>query len=539
MKIPFTFLFLMAFLAGFSQVNNAGGTITVENGATLVIEGSYTSTSSGTIEIDGQVNLKGDFINNSGSIATGSTGRLSFTGSAAQAITGSASTTFFCAVEVNNSTGVALTTGSTGNSQVLDSTLILTSGKVTLNGFNLELSNEGVSGADATKYLVTNSTGKVKALVGASNYTFPVGNASFNPVILNEAGTSDTYSVSFADSYPSGWTGTTNAVLGYWDISDANGGGNNLAVTTQWNASQEQAPFDRTDCAVGLQISGNNISWKSSGAAVANGSAWTRIGSGFTGVGKFMVGDYFFEGIDLDLDVFLAGPYSSGTMSTALRTAGVIQLTSPYGTGESVASIPAGVVDWIKVELRDPVTPGTIVKSYSFFVDNAGNVLNTTGTVGTKLTGVAKGSYYVAVKHRNHLGVMTASTINFSAAGPFAFDFTAGSGLYGTNAERSMGSGKWALWAGNTDGNNSVQFATGTSDITPISSAVLGDAGNTTSDPSWYNTTPVYNLADADMNGLIQFASGTSDITPISASVLNNPANTTADPTLVLTQQLP
>lgn len=538
MKIPFTFLFLMAFLAGFSQVNNAGGTITVENGATLVIEGSYTSSSSGTIEIDGQVNLKGDFINNSGSIATGSTGRLTFNGTSAQAITGSASTTFYCAVEVANSTGVALTTGSTGNNQVLDSILILTSGKVTLNGFNLELSNEGVSGADASNYLVTNSTGKVKALVGASNYTFPVGNASYNPVILNEAGTSDTYSVSFADSYPSGWTGTNHAVLGYWDISDATPGGNNLAVTGQWNTAQEQAPFDRTDCAVGVQISGDNVAWKASGAA-AGSNPWTQSGAGFAGVGKFMVGDYYFEGIDLDLDAWLAGPYSGGSMSTALKTAGVIPLTSPYGTGETVGSVPAGIVDWVKVELRDGTTSSTILKSYSFFINSSGKLVNLDGSSPLKLTGYPKGTYYVAVKHRNHLGAMTSSTINFTTGTSFSFNYKTGAGVYGTNPMRNMGGGVYALWAGNTDGNTSIQYATGTSDITPISNAVVNDINNTYNDPTWYNTTPVYDVADTDMNGLIQYASGTSDITPISASVLNNPANPTSDPTVVLNQQLP
>ena len=97
------FIFLLASLAGYAQMYNAGGNVRVENGASLVIEGNYSSSGTGTIEIDGTVQLKGDFINNdNGTVAVGSTGLLIFNGTSAQDITGDTSTTFYCAVEINN-----------------------------------------------------------------------------------------------------------------------------------------------------------------------------------------------------------------------------------------------------------------------------------------------------------------------------------------------------------------------------------------------------------------------------------------------------
>jgi hypothetical protein len=151
-KTILTLLLAVSFSAGFSQLFNNGGAITVESGATLVIEGDYTSTNSGSVEIDGTVQLKGDLINTSGSIHTGSNGRLILMGTAAQEITGATSTTFYCAVEVNNTSGVSLT----GANEVLDSTLILTNGKVTLNGYNLtgslNLVNRGITGASSSNY---------------------------------------------------------------------------------------------------------------------------------------------------------------------------------------------------------------------------------------------------------------------------------------------------------------------------------------------------------------------------------------------------
>ncbi|HPI87445.1 MAG TPA: hypothetical protein PLR01_13810, partial [Bacteroidales bacterium] len=169
-RIFFTFLILVAFLAGYSQMTNNGGTITVENGATLVIEGDYTSTNSGSIVIDGAVQLKGDFVNNGGSIDAASAGSITFNGTAPQEITGNTPTNFYCAVTVNNTNGVALTNTQTGASQTMSNTFTLSGGKVTLNNFDLTVGSTGVTGAGATKYIVTNGTGQLKATVANTNF---------------------------------------------------------------------------------------------------------------------------------------------------------------------------------------------------------------------------------------------------------------------------------------------------------------------------------------------------------------------------------
>jgi len=180
-RILFTLLFLVAFLAGYSQMSNNGGTITVENGATLVIEGSYTSSSGGSIEIDGNVQLKGNFVNNGGNINSGSTGTLTLNGTSAQQIGGTAPTDFYCSLVVNNTAGVSLT----GADEVLYAALTLTNGKLTLNAYDLTMAAVGIT-ASASNYVVTNNAaGELKAAVGASDVTFPVGTASsYNPLNL-------------------------------------------------------------------------------------------------------------------------------------------------------------------------------------------------------------------------------------------------------------------------------------------------------------------------------------------------------------------
>jgi len=504
-RILFTFLFLAAFLAGYTQMSNNGGTITVEGGAQLVIEGDYTSTNAGVIEIDGTVTLKGDFINNGGSVGAGSTGLLAFNGTSAQEITGSQSTTFYCPVEVNNAAGVALTNTATGNDQVLGSSLTLTSGKVTLNEFDLTLSSAGVTGATSGKYVVTNSTGQLKAAVAAVDYVFPVGDGSFyNPVTLNEAGTGDTYGVIFAGSMPSGWGGTNHAVTGNWTITEGTGGGSNLSVTPQWNGTQEQASFVRGDCAVGVSADlGATVAWKASGAALG-ADPYTRIGTGFASVGTFLVGDYFFEGFEVDLDFFLAGPYNttSGLMNIGLKTKNLIPLTDPYGLGTTVAAIPANVVDWIKVELRDKTNPAAILYTKAFFVDNTGNVLYKDGTGGAKFTGVPKDLYYIAIKHRNHLGARTLATVDLTVASP-AFNFKSNTGVFQNQAyppQFLVGGGNYGLYKGNVIADAAIRKA-GTGAINDYS-ALLTYIGT---NPFVLN---VYALADVNLDGDVRKAGG-------------------------------
>jgi hypothetical protein len=527
-RIFFTFLLMVAFLVGYSQVQNNGGSITVESGATLVIEGDYTSSGTGVIQIDGTVQLKGDFINNGGSISGTSTGLLKFNGTAAQEITGSAITTF-CPVEVDNTNGIALTNTQVGNDQVLGSTMTLTNGDVTLNAFDLAMSSSGITGADASKHIVTNSTGALTAQVANTDFVFPVGDGtSYNPVILNEAGASDAYGVIYTGDLPGAFTGTDHVVDASWTITEATFGGSNLSVTAQWNGTQELSPFDETDCAVGVTTdNGATVAWKASGAAGGT-DPYTRTGSGFTGVGTFMVGDYYYEGIEVDIDFLLAGPYNAGTglMNTTLRTNNLIPLTDPYSLGTTVTSIPTNVVDWIKVELRDKNNAATILFSKAFFLDNTGNVLYTDGTSGARFTGVPKDQYFLAVKHRNHLGIRTNATIDLTSASP-AFDFKSNTGVFQNQAytpQYNLATGIYGLYKGNANGDAAVR-KTGTPAISDYT-AILNYLGTN------LFLTNVYANTDVNMDAAVR-KTGTpaiSDYTHILNSCGSN---------LFILQQLP
>ncbi len=112
--------------------------------------------------------------------------------------------------------------------------------------------------------------------------------------------------------------------------------------------------------------------------------------------------------------LFLFGAYAgSSNMQTTLNDANLIDLQQPYtdvytGT-ESVSIIPADVVDWVLVELRS--TASTVVARRAAFLKRDGSVVDLDGVSPVAFKDIASGNYFVAIRHRNHLGVMTDSAI--------------------------------------------------------------------------------------------------------------------------------
>lgn len=108
------------------------------------------------------------------------------------------------------------------------------------------------------------------------------------------------------------------------------------------------------------------------------------------------------------LKTCIEGAHLSGTnMSTLLQDNDFIPLASPYPDGRVAAAIPSNVVDWIGVELR--TTPGgTAVTERSFFLRNDGVITDLDGTTADlRFYNVGSGDYYILIKHRNHLPVMS------------------------------------------------------------------------------------------------------------------------------------
>jgi len=113
------------------------------------------------------------------------------------------------------------------------------------------------------------------------------------------------------------------------------------------------------------------------------------------------------------------------------------------------------VVDWILIELRSNLTAQ--VSRRAAFLKFDGSIVDLDGVSNVDFPGITPGSYYVVIRHRNHLAIMTANPITLSS-NPSLYDLsTAPSQAYGTNAMKDLGGGYFGMFAGDANGNGQVQ----------------------------------------------------------------------------------
>lgn len=237
----------------------------------------------------------------------------------------------------------------------------------------------------------------------------------------------------------------------------------------------------------------------------------------------------------------LQGPLPSGTVMTdGLRSLNLIPTTEPYsalgyvftGSAPGATITPAqlavtgndAIEDWVVVELRDPAAPAQVLYSKAALIQRDGDVMDTDGD-GYLSFPVAAGTYYVALKHRDHLGVMTSTARELGLA-PVTIDLrSASTACYGLNPRAQVG-GVYCLWAGDANGDSVLKYTGSGNDRDPIILAVGGSTPNNT-------LNNVYDRRDTNMDGSIRYTGTNND----RDNILINVGSTV--PTNTRAQQLP
>ena len=252
-----------------------------------------------------------------------------------------------------------------------------------------------------------------------------------------------------------------NHAYGYWELNPTGGSGYTYSLTLYFGDNILYKIGNKAN----IKIANNPLfttTWSILPASSVNITANSVTMTGLTSLTKFTLSD------QLDplayLYVYLQGSYNAETysMNTSLNSSGLIPLSQPYNTvpwsyagTESVASIPADVVDWILVELRTGTGPETKVATRAGFLKTDGNISDLDGTNLLAFPGLSGGNYYVVIRHRNHLPVMSSTpiAINSSSSG---WGLTNQSAVYGTNALIDLGSGNFGMIAGDATGDGQV-----------------------------------------------------------------------------------
>ena len=175
----------------------------------------------------------------------------------------------------------------------------------------------------------------------------------------------------------------------------------------------------------------------------------------------------------VNIKVFLEGPFNStlGKMSDDLRSNSLLPTTDPYpsfgfthmngeieGTNSAIlikSDANDAIVDWVYVELRDKITPATVLYTRAALVQRDGDVVDMDGVSALHFSNAPADNYYIAVRHHNHLGFRSMSSIALSSTAA-TVNFTNNSiPTFGVMALKELSTGVFGMYSGdaNRDGN--------------------------------------------------------------------------------------
>ncbi len=191
-------------------------------------------------------------------------------------------------------------------------------------------------------------------------------------------------------------------------------------------------------------------------------TVYAENGAGLLSISTASDGLVFLRNVAIQPKVMLAGPYdqSTGLMKDVLRAFGLIPFNHPFSgapwnyagteaTNASVLSISGqnAIIDWVLVELRDGADSSSVLSSRAALLQADGDIVDVDGISSVLFSGVSGGDYFIAVRHRNHLGIMTASAVTLQNGGANIADFIAALPTYGLSAQQQV-NGISAMWPG-------------------------------------------------------------------------------------------
>jgi len=350
-----------------------------------------------------------------------------------------------------------------------------------------------IANQPSQNYVATPVTYTISGNAGVAGVTLSWMDGTAKTVIADGIG-AYTFTVSY------NWTGTVTPSLAGYTFLPAN-----LAYT---NVKADQPVQNYTATPITYTISGNagvagvNLSWTDGVAKSATsgiGGAYSlAVSYNWSGTVTPSLAGYTFSPVNFvytnvladqtvqnyaatpfmlaNMKVFLEGPFNSltGLMNTSLNiTPRIIPLNQPYNNGtswayagtESVTAIPAGVVDWVIVELRQSDFPVNAISTTTFakraaFLKSDGTIVDLDGTSSVLFNNalLTPGlNLYMVVRHRNHLAIMSDNAVVQDVNGIYNYDFsTSLTQAYGAGLGYKPVGSTFAMVAGDADKDGTI-----------------------------------------------------------------------------------
>ena len=236
-------------------------------------------------------------------------------------------------------------------------------------------------------------------------------------------------------------------------------------------------------------------------------------------------------------------------MRDDLRKRNVIPLLSPYLDGVTVdttvlqVSGPDAIVDWVLLELRDHTDPTIVVARQSVLLQRDGDVVDVDGTSAVYFPLLFPGDFYVALNHRNHLGIMGANSYYLNPVAT-PIDFTKLSTPLYVKTDNQAGeparnyNGQRVLWSGNLNGDGRVVFQGPGNEIAILGLDIFAHPNNV-----YYLANFVaagYYNTDTNLDGTVILQGPKNDRNPVLFhTVFQTPFNTSNSANYSVYEQLP
>jgi len=222
--------------------------------------------------------------------------------------------------------------------------------------------------------------------------------------------------------------------------------------------------------------------------------------------------------IKLSAKVFLEGPFDDVTdlMKDDLRMSSFLPMSEPFTVlgfthvkggletaGPNAFDVAGNdaIVDWVLLELRDKNDNTKVLHTRSALLQRDGDVVDRDGTSPVVFS-IAADDYFVVVRHRNHLGIMSNAVVALSTT-TTSMNFSDGSILtYGTDAQKDIG-GTDCMWTGNVISDDQVKYTGINNDRDAILTAIGGVVP--TASISGYHS------EDTTLDGLVKYTGLNND----------------------------
>ncbi|MEO7311485.1 MAG: hypothetical protein ABIX01_13870 [Chitinophagaceae bacterium] len=426
-----------------------------------------------------------------------------------------------------------------------------TTGVTAVNATNTAPSSSGYVGQVFNfKFSIANFGTNLGCIIPANSvnavFDFPTLSGGIKPYVYNGP-------VSFSSGY---FTWTYNAMAGILE------GTNTTAI-----------PNNSGDLDILVQVIGNQTSV--GGVSVGTSSLnLTQSGATSDNTGNnFGSAQLTISAISLNLKVLLQGallgnaPLNASTMRDNLRNSpftgsNYIPSSDPYsnnaayngsftrvgdGTNPALQTVTTpgtmfnnrlnAAVDWIFLELRSKNNPATVVATRSAIVQRDGSVVDIDGGSCIRFPTLKIDSFYVAVRHRNHLGAMTALPVpaaTFNCSSTVDFTTMTAAQLWNNTVAydgfemATLSDGKRALWAGNANSDKKIKYTAPGDDLFQIFTNTLLHPANTGSDYN-FDFGYGYIAGDVDMNSKVKYTAPNDDSFQVFVQLLLYGLNTGAD----------